>query len=187
MNMYKVGRSDRMSLRTKPVFNILLKSWNLPIFLTVSWATILSGNYLLGHFLAVKQAQLTSFCPNNLITTLEAGILDPLSSLQTMYVLHKSSLCIHTNLEIARVILYIIYWNIPISMHKYHCSDITNNNLNLVDAGAFGDVTDTIETISLSMSVTNTSETSWNYHIDLISFKKIYLHDCNVEFLPDTE
>ena len=47
------------------------------------------------------------------MTTLEAGVLDPLSSLQTMYVLHKSSLHIHTNLEIARVILYIIYWQHP--------------------------------------------------------------------------
>ena len=127
-----------------------------------------------GSFLSSQTSTTDIVLSNNLITTLKAGILDSLSSLQTMYVLHISSLRIHTNLEIARVILYIIYWNIPISMHKYHCSDITNNNFNLIDAGAFDDVADTIETISLSVSVTNTRETSRNYHIDLISFKKIY-------------
>ena len=89
MNMYKVGRSDRMSLRTKTsiqYFVKALKSHNLPY-------SQLSNNLIrelpVGSFLSSQTSTTDIVLSNNLITTLEAGVLDPLSSLQTMYVLHK--------------------------------------------------------------------------------------------------
>ena len=113
MNVYSVGRSDRMRLRTKTsiqYFVKTLKSHNLPY-------SQLSNNLIrelpVGSFLSSQTSTTDIVLSNNLITTLEAGVLDPLSSLQTMYALHKCSLHIHTNLEIARVILYIIYWKHP--------------------------------------------------------------------------
>ena len=111
--MYKVGRSDKNRLRRKTSikhFVQVLKSHNLSY-------SQLSNNLIrelpVGSFLSSQTSTTDIVLSNNLITTLEAGVLDPLSSLQTMYVLHKSSLHIHTNLEIARVILYIIYWKHP--------------------------------------------------------------------------
>ena len=89
MNVYNVGRSDRMRLRTKTsiqYFVKALKSHNLPY-------SQLSNNLIrelpVGSFLSSQTSTTDIVLSNNLITTLEAGVLDPLSSLQTMYVLHK--------------------------------------------------------------------------------------------------